>query len=158
MENLQQIGSKFLFGTVSSLVENHDFSTVLLEKISKDFATQNSIRNTSNPRKLPLAREYTQLGKCHASREHLCQSGSHPTGASTRRNTVRGHTTIVFRSRNTEALHATHSEPSHPIKFEGSRKGVDSANFNSPGWKSHKNSKGFGDEFKCFIQQIKQLY
>ncbi len=40
MENLQQIGSKFLFGTVSSLVENHDFSTVLLDKISNDFAAE----------------------------------------------------------------------------------------------------------------------
>ncbi len=40
MENLQQIGSKFLFGTVRSLVENHDFSTVLLDKISNDFAAE----------------------------------------------------------------------------------------------------------------------
>ena len=40
MENLQQIGSKFLFGAVSSLVENHDFSTVLLDKISNDFAAE----------------------------------------------------------------------------------------------------------------------
>ncbi len=40
MENLQQIGSKLFFGAVSSLVENHDFSTVLLDKISKDFAAE----------------------------------------------------------------------------------------------------------------------
>ncbi len=40
MENLQQIGSKFLFGTVCSLVENHDFSTVLFDQESNDFSAE----------------------------------------------------------------------------------------------------------------------
>ena len=32
MENCEQIGSKCLFGTVYSLVENHDLSTVLFDQ------------------------------------------------------------------------------------------------------------------------------
>ena len=40
METLQQIGSKFLFGTLCSCVENHDFATVLLDQIPNDFAAE----------------------------------------------------------------------------------------------------------------------
>ena len=40
METLQQIGSKFLFGTECSLVENHDFSTVLFDQASNNFAAE----------------------------------------------------------------------------------------------------------------------
>ena len=38
METRQQIGSKFLFGTMCSCVENHDFATVLFDQVSNDFA------------------------------------------------------------------------------------------------------------------------
>ena len=40
MANFQQIGSKFLFGTVCRLVENHDFATVLFHQESYDFAAE----------------------------------------------------------------------------------------------------------------------
>ena len=40
MENFQQIGSKFFFGTVCRLVENHDFATVLFHQESNDFAAE----------------------------------------------------------------------------------------------------------------------
>ena len=40
MENLQQIGSKFLFGTVCRLVENHDFATVLFNQESDNFTAE----------------------------------------------------------------------------------------------------------------------
>ena len=42
MENLQQIGSKFLFGRVCSCVENHDFATVLFDQVSNDFTAESS--------------------------------------------------------------------------------------------------------------------
>ena len=40
METLQQIGSKFFFGTVCSFVENHDFSTVLFDQASNNFTAE----------------------------------------------------------------------------------------------------------------------
>ena len=40
METRQQIGSKLLFGTVCSCVENHDFATVLFDQVSNDFTAE----------------------------------------------------------------------------------------------------------------------
>jgi len=40
MQNCEEIGSKFCLGAVNSLVENHDFSTVLFDQELYDFAAE----------------------------------------------------------------------------------------------------------------------
>jgi hypothetical protein len=39
-QNREEIGSKFFCGAVNSFVENHDFSTVLLDQELNDFSAE----------------------------------------------------------------------------------------------------------------------